>query len=123
MIPEPFEAARTRNDWIRSVQVNAAPEPPKRTKKNRAPVATLAPGPALEETDPPELHADDEQPAPLDAMDLQAGAPDDAEWPAGEWPVDDSPDDAGGDDFVFDDAGDDQHLDPVFPGVTLSDFQ
>lgn len=115
LIPEPETGALTRMNWIAHAGGDAAPEPPKPAKKKRAPAATLEPGPALEETDPPELHADDEAPAPLEgvgpsSMDLSADAPEGAEWP-----IDEGPDDAGGDDLVFDDVGDD-HLDPI-PGV------
>jgi hypothetical protein len=99
-------------EWIQGVQEKAVPEPPKRTTKKREPVARVQPGPALEENDPPELHADDEAPQPLETLDVQEDAP---ECPAAGWPMDDRPG-VGGDDFEFDDAGDDQ-IEPVFPGV------
>lgn len=115
-----MEGVQIRMDWIQHVQVRAAPEQPKRATNKRAPVATLDPGPALEDKDPPDLHADDEEPAPLETMDMQADEAGGAEWPAAEWPVHDGPGDLGGDDFVYDDAGDDHlDVDPVFPGGPL----
>ena len=120
LIPEPEEATKIRMNWIQQVPTRATPEPAKPARKKRAPVATLDPGPALEENDPPELHADDEEPAPLEVMDVHADDTGGAEWPAAEWPVDEGPGETGGDDFAYDDGGDD-HVDvnPVFPGEPL----
>lgn len=115
-----MEGVQIRMNWIHHVTIQAAPEPAKPAKKKHAPVATRDPGPALEDNDPPELHADDEEPAPLEAMDVQADDAGGAEWPSTGWPLDEGPGDTGGDDFTYDDAGDD-HLDvnPVFPGGPL----
>lgn len=107
--------------WIQHVQIDETQEQPKepQAKKKRAPVTTMEPGPALDEADPPELHADDEDPAPL--PDLNPQTEEGGATAVAGLHMDDDPDagvaDMGGDDFAYDDVGDDHHQEPVFPGA------